>query len=349
MCASSPFPAGANDDLLETTLQRYQRTLGFASSFARAKRREFDILWQRPTAFGPKAVEFMKRIDALHGRVLDGENILKYAKGQPARAAFNSLGAFDLNGVTAATKGLETLATELKAHPGIQAAMAGLLSTPDPRAAGTGPLAALKAATGPLGEAKASTGRLAELMRSWVAPTSVVKAGPTPDEVEAQRVDRLFDQNKHALCSAIDLVTKVLKGVSPRLHVMEVALTATGLPAKAREWEDIEADIPEAGEAAGFSSAQVGWLFHLADLYTADARAMQAAHMAIVQWGQARVLLGEAEVVRETMLNSPPTKSVALLKEFNLGRFRASVFPLSHLHLSFRGITLLQDLFPEPS
>ena len=348
MCASSPFTAATNDDLLETTLQRYQRTLSFAHSFARAKRREFDLLWQRPTAFGPRAGEFIRRIDGLLAKVQEGDSVLKYAKGQPARAAFNTLGAFDLNAVTAATKGLETLAGELKDHPGIQAAMAELLAPPDPRTRGTGPLTAGRSATGPL-DGKSATGIFADLMRSWVAPTSVVKAGPTLEELEAQRTDRVFDQNRKAIEAAIDLVTRVLKSVSPRLHVMEVALAATGLPGRARDWDDIEEEIPKAGEAAGFSSAQIGWLFHLADLYTADARALQVAHMALVQWGQARVLLGEAEMVRETMLSSPPAKSVQLLKAFNLGRFRASVFPLSHLHLSFRGITLLQDLFPEPA
>jgi hypothetical protein len=348
MCASSPFPTSANDDLLENQLQRYQRVLGFAGGFARAKRREFDVVWARPQAFGPKAVEFVKRVEALGARVAEGENVLRYAKGQPARAAFNALGAFDLNAVTAATKGLETMAAELKEHPGIQAAVAGLLAAPDPRKPGTGPLQAFKAATGPL-DGKGTTGRLAEMMRSWIAPASVVKAGPSPEVLEAQKADRAFEQNRQALESAIDLVVKVLKSVSPRLHVIQVALDATGLPGKAKEWEAIEDEIPEAGEAAGFSAAQVGWLFHLADLFTADMKAMQAAHMATVQWGQARALLGEAETVRETMKAAPPAKSVALLKEFNLGRFRASVFPLSHLHLSFRGMPLLQDLFPEPT
>ncbi len=336
-----------SDDLLENNLQRYQRTLSFAGAFARAKRDEFDILWQRPMAFGPKAADFAKRIDALLARTQKGESVVKYARGQTTRAAYTTLGTFDLNAVTAATKGLESLAAELKEHPGIQAAMAGLLAAPDPRRGITGALEAARQVTGPL-EARATTGKLTDLMRTWLAQTAVLKAGPTPAEVEAQRADRAMDQNRRALSSAIDLVTKVLKGVSPRLHVMEVALSTTGLPGKARAWDAIEEEIPAAGEAAGFSSAQVGWLFHLADLYTSDPLAMQAAHMAIVQWSQARVLLGEAELVRRTMENAP-AKSVQLLKEFNLGRFRASVFPLSHLHLSFRGITLLQDLFPEPS
>lgn len=336
-----------NDDLLENNLQRYQRTLSFASAFARAKRAEFDLLWQRPNAFGPKAADFVKRIDALLARAQEGESIVKYARGQATRAAYNTLGTFDIKALSAATKGLESLAGELKAHPGIQAAMASLLAAPDPRQPGTGPLTPSRSATAPL-DAKAVTGKLADLMRSWVAPTSIVKAGPTPAEIEAQRAERALEQNRQALAAAIELVSRVLKSVSPRLHVMEVALAATGLPGKARAWEEIEAEIPEAGEAAGFSPAQVGWLFHLADLYTVDPRAMQAAHMVIVQWGQARVLLGEAEMVRRT-LESAPAKSVHLLREFNLGRFRASVFPLSHLHLSFKGIPLLQDLFPEPT
>lgn len=348
MCASSPFTPPVGDDLLENTLQRYQRTLSFASAFARAKRAEFDILWQRPAAFGPKALEFTKRIDALIARAQEGETLVKYARGQAVRAAFNTLGAFDLGAVTDATKGLESLAADLKAHPGIQAAMAGLLAAPDPRKGGTGPLGMSKPGTGPL-DARPATGKLTDLMRNWLGQTSVVKAGPTPAEIEVQRAERAADQNRLAIGAAIDLVTKVLKSVSPRLHLMEVALAATGLPGKAREWEAIEDELPRAGEEAGFSSAQVGWLFHLADLYTSDPRAMQVAHMAIVQWSQARVLLGEAEMVRRTMENAPPAKSIMLLREFNLGQFRASVFPLSHLHLSFRGISLLQDLFPEPT
>lgn len=348
MCASSPFTPAVNDDLLENTLQRYQRTLGFASAFARAKKLELEILWQRRGAFGPRAAEFVKRIDALAAKAADGETIVRFARGQATRQAFNTLGTFDLNGVQDATHGLESLAAELKAHPGVQAAMAGLLATPDPRDGATGPLEPPKAPTERL-EGRPVTGRLAELMRAWCTPPAVVKAGPTPEEVVAKRMERAADQNRQALDAAIALVTKVLKSVSPRLHVMEVALEATGLPAKARAWEAIEEEIPIAGEAAGFSSAQVGWLFHLADLFTTDARAMQAAHMAIVQWGQARVLLGEAETVRKTMETAPPQKSAELLRTFNLGRFRASVFPLSHLHLTFKGLALLQDLFPEPS
>lgn len=347
MCASSPFTPAVNDDLLENTLQRYQRTLGFASAFARAKKEELDILWQRRGAFGPRATEFVKRIDALAAKAAEGEAIVRFARGQATRQAFNALGTFDLNGLQEATQGLESMARELKAHPGIQAAMAGLLATPDPRG-GTGPIQPAKAPTERL-EGRPVTGRLAELMRAWCSPPAVLQAGPTPEEIQAKRAERAADQNKQALDAAIALVTKVLKSVSPRLHVMEVALEATGLPARARPWEAIEDEIPIAGEAAGFSSAQIGWLFHLADLYTSDPRAMQVAHMAIVQWGQARALLGEAETVRRTMANAPAQKSAELLRTFNLGRFRASVFPLSHLHMSFKGIALLQDLFPDPS
>lgn len=349
MCATSPFASSPQDDLLESHLQRYQRVLGFAGNFARAKKKEFELVWARPMAFGPKAAEFVKRVDGLLVRVAEGENILRYAKGQPARAAFNALGAFDINALTNQTKGLESLATELKAHPGIETAMAGLLTNPDGQPGrGTGPLG--KVQTGQLvDQTRAQTGRLAELMKSWLAPASVVKAGPAPALIDAQRADKAFEQNKQALEAAIDLVTKVLKGVSPRLHVLEVALSTTGLPGRARDWDDIEEEIPEAGEAAGFSSAQIGWLYHLADLFTADSRATQSAHVAIVQWGQARVLLGEAQLVKETMASGPPHKSVMLLKEFNLGRFRAAAFPLSHLHLSFKGVNLLQDLFPEPT
>jgi hypothetical protein len=131
----------------------------------------------------------------------------------------------------------------------------------------------------------------------------------------------------------------VLAYVSPRLHLVQTAYGTTGLPAKAKPWSVVGRAVPPAVEAAGIGPGEASWVGHLAKLFLDDARASREAQIALVRWEHARAVDTRAEAV-----DAQP----ALLPGFDLAAYRAAIFPLSHLHVTFQGIPRLHDLFPKP-
>jgi hypothetical protein len=359
-----PSPGQSGDEFKESKFQRFQRVLGFAASFARARRREFELLWRERGKHGQKAEEFVRRVDLLMGMVKKGEGFLALAKGQSNQQALATLASFDLEQLGAATRGLEKLARELKDDPGLQAAVTGLLTAPPARTRDL-----LTNATGELDLGK-ETRRLMGMVRGWLTPAAPVvamlqqnitpatsttqrnltghaaqPAGPKPAPARTLDPKNLEHQ---AFGAAIDLVQSVLEKVNARLKVVDVSLVSTGLPAKRRAWEDVERDIPDAGIAAGLQPSQVGWALMLAELFLREARAVQVAHMAITQWRQACSLLVEARELKSRADKVGEASRAGVLAAFHVGKFKATAFPLSHLHLTFKGFSPLQDLFPPP-
>lgn len=364
-------PGPSSDQIKESNFQRYQRVLDFAGSFARARRREFELLWREPGKHGLKAAELVKRTESLITLVERGQQFLELAKGQAPVQAIATLSSFNLEQVNTAAKQLEQLARELKQDPRLQAAVTGALSAPPP--ARTRELA--DNATGELNLAS-ETRKLMGMVKGWLqpeppvvpaskgpAPRSANTARPTVAEVRAARLAAqpasppqapvpaapVEDPQRQTFESAVALVAGVLEKVGPKLKIVGISLEATGLPKKQRPWEEVERELPEVGPRAGLAAAQVGWALMLAELFYREARAVQAAHIALTQWRQARLMLVEARELQARMEVAPPPVRRAFLGEFHVGKFKATAFPLSHLHLSFRGMSPLQEMFPPPS
>jgi hypothetical protein len=337
-----PTPPRGQDELVESNIQRFARVLTFSASFARARRMELDLLWVERGKHGPKAEEFVKRVDALAALCERGEQFLRHARGQGQIQALATLTQFDLNQVTVATRGLEALARELKGDPRLQAAVTGVLAAPPT----TGGLS--------VEEVKKNTGKLVGMVKGWLnSQPPVVPAVPKPAATPAQAPPAPkplgpLEQKRLAFDAAIALVQGILEKVSPRLNVVGFSLRATGLPAKRRDWDEVQAYVPEQGPQQGLQPAQIGWALLLAELFFKEARAVQAAHMAVTQWQQARIQLAEAQELRSAVNEAAEPRKMPMLDGFHVGKFKATAFPLSHLHLTFRGMSPLAELFPPP-
>jgi hypothetical protein len=335
-------PQRGQDELVESNIQRFARVLTFSTSFARARRKELQVLWMERGKHGPRAEEFVRRVDALEALCQKGELFLRHARGQGPVQAIATLQQFDLNQLTAATKGLEALARELKGDARVQAAVTGKLAAPPPTVGLS------------VAEVKQQTGKLVGMVKGWLnAQPPVVPAAPAPQPAAAPAPPAPkplgpLEQKKLAFEAAITLVQNVLEKVSARLNVVGFSLKATGLPTRRRPWEEVQAFVPDMGPQAGLQPAQIGWALMLAELFYQEARAVQVAQIAVTQWQQARIQLAEAQELKAEVEAAPDPRRGPLLDQFHVGKFKATAFPLSHLHLTFRGLSPLQELFPPP-
>jgi hypothetical protein len=200
-------------------------------------------------------------------------------------------------------------------------------------------------------EVKQQTGKLVGMVKGRLqAQPPVIPAASKPAAAPqpAPKVLGPLEQKQLAFEAAINLVQGVLEKVSARLGVVGFSLKATGLPGKRRDWEEVQAYVPDMGPHQGLQPAQIGWALMLAELFFHEARAVQVAHTAVTQWQQARIQLAEAKELLGEVLEAPEPRRMPLLDKFHVGKFKATAFPLSHLHLTFRGLSPLQELFPPP-
>jgi hypothetical protein len=199
-----------------------------------------------------------------------------------------------------------------------------------------------RAVTQPLGPARPATSdapaRPGDTYARPVLPRRPAPARPGADDPAARS---RFD-------AALRLAREVLAYVSPRLALADVALAATGLPGPRRPWPEVEPALAPGAERAGIGAPLRPWLPLLARLFWADLGATRHAHQAVVQWKRARELGEAAEKVDGLLAQAPPPSHPALLRAVDVPHLRAAVYPLSHLHLRFRGVPHLSALFPPP-
>lgn len=318
---------------MEIQLERVERVLAFASQFVTARKRELAPLFQR-RGFGPAADELVLRLNQLEASVAKGRQFVGLAKGQPPRAGLATLNNFDFNALHNNARGLATLVAVVKQEPAVIAALtrpAAPVATGELKPASTGSLA------------KSGTGRLIDAVRSWIAPPVVTEA---PAQVVEEPVE---PKELVALAAAIAFVAKILKHVSSRLSVVRVALDACGVPGTMKAWEEIETRMPTYAKKEALAPAQVQWAFHVADMFTDNQAAVRLASGAVTQWQQSSEQLKLAESVQAQMATAPPERIPVYAERVNVVKLKASAYPLAHLHLTFKGMPPLSDLFPPPS
>lgn len=322
-------PLGAND-LLKQQTTRVERMVAFVAAVARPLREEFDLFW-RPGGLrlpGDRQAAFKAQVEALLAKLEAGEALLASLRVLGPNEALTALSQYEANGLIAAASGVEALARRLRQEPAVQGAV---LQSAQPART-----------TAPLGNEGEN---VMQMLRRLVAPQgtrplagTTARTSPLPDTAPEQA----------AFEAAFKLVDRVLEYCAPRLGVVEVALTAAGVPGKRRPWREVEAGMPAIVKQYEVPKPRTQWLFSLTRLVYANPEAARRAHVAVVQWQAARALMDEADLVRRSLASLPPERQLALLRQFNVGKFRASVFPLGNLHMSFKGTPLLQDLFPAP-
>jgi hypothetical protein len=187
---------------------------------------------------------------------------------------------------------------------------------------------------------------LAGQMKGWLQRWS----GPAPadERPAAAKLEPAADRARQTFQAARKLAAQVLAYVSPRLNVLKVALDATGLPGKRKPMDEIKRELHPAAVKAGVPEGQLSFLPPLVKLLYADMAPVRTIHVALVQWEELKGLNAEAGVLAGAIATAPPPRDVELLREFDVGKYRASIYPLSHLHVSFQGIAYARDLFPPP-
>lgn len=323
--AQPPRAPSGLEVLVKSQHQRVERVILFAEELAGTLRKEFEAVWASvpPGPTGDLAEELGGRLDVLEAKVARARTQLAHINPKYPQEALRALQGFDLNDLTASAKGLEGLAARLR----------------ESLAAGVGP-ATEEAAPGGKG--------LMGFLRKLAADPTIVE-GTARAAAPPRPVDPAVLKAKQAFEAAFQLVTDVLDYVGPRLSMVKVPLEVIGLPGRKQPWDHVKAHLLPTGQAQGLPQANMKWLPHLAKLFYDDMHATQKAHMAVVQWGDAQTLFSDAQLLQSALASAPPDRTQRLLDNFNTGKLRASIFPLSHLHMSFRGIKHLETIFPPPS
>lgn len=308
--------------LAKSQYQRVERVILFAAELAGTLRKEFEPVWDAPGPLGEAAETLAGRLEVLERKVDRARSGLAGVSLKFPQETMRALTAIDLNDLTASAKGLEGLAAQLR----------------EAVAAHSAPAAAPAEVPG--------KGLLGFLRKIAADPTIVEgTARPAPP----RPADPAVEKARQGFESAMTLVADVLEYISPRLMMVKVPLDVIGLPGRKKPWDEVKASLLPTGQAQGLPPASMKWLPHLAKLFYDDMGATQKGHMAVVQWTEAQSLYGDAQLLRSALSQAPPERARRLLDSFNLGKLRAAIFPLSHLHMSFRGVKHLETIFPPPS
>lgn len=332
-------------------LQKATRAIAFAEERSNALRREFGMLWltgapSLPEPAREPAAQFVRRMEAVRTRIVQAQRAIVGLKGKGPIEMFATLKQVDAEGLGPLIQGVDEQARALRALLGLAAP-----ATRPP----TGPLSQARAAAGapPTGTAPASAPAKAGflgMLKKLAEPAAVepLAAVGASEAGEAPVADPAVGKARQAFDAAFELVQDVLDYVTPRLEVVQVALDTTGLPGRKEPWEVVTKTLKPNAVAAGIPEPHLPWLPPFTKLFYQNMAAVQKAHMAIVQWSETRAMHERADALRAGLETTPATRQGAMLEAFDLGKYRAAVYPISHLHVSFAGVSPLQDFFPSP-
>lgn len=331
----------------------------FARELLAGLRREHGALWMAGRVRQAEEQAFVKAADALAAELASVEELLGFLSSKPPEEALPVLGAVDPGAIAAQVQALQALAARLRQRqvPVVPGARPG---QPAARPPGTAPMGARGPATTGLGPARpaprsaatpapSAADQVLGLLRRWSSGPQVEQkaAAPTP----AERLAAALGQARQTFDAAHTLAREILAYVSPRLGVVKVALDATGLPGRKRAMDEIKRTLRADAEKAGVPDAQMGYLPPMVKLFDGSMDAVRRVHPALVQWQEVQSMSAEAEVLIGALraTRADTLRGRQLLDEFETGKYRAAVYPLTHLHLTFKGLPHVADLFPPPA
>ena len=317
--------------------------IAFAGELVMGLRRDHGAVWLPGRRRTADEQAFAVAAEALAARLGEVGEALRGLRDTPPREALAALAAFDGAGLLAAAQALDGLARKLRAVSPAGRAQVAPAGCRLPAQPGRPPGAAARP-PGPGARGAAPVGVMG-LLRRWTSPP-VARAEPA---APGPPVPTARDKARQAFEAAHKLAREVLAYVSPRLTVLGVALEATGLPGPRRPMEEVKRTLHPAALAAGVAEPQLPFLPPLVKLFFADDAAVRRVQPAIVQWRGVQATTVEAEVLRSALRGAGPARAEALLAAFETGRYRAALYPLTHLHLTFRGVPLVSELFPMPA
>jgi hypothetical protein len=335
-------------------LQRASRALAFAEARSNALRREFAMVWlakdgaNLPPAAREPAGRFMRAMEALRARLVQAQRVVAGLEGKGPIETIAGLRPLALDGLAPAVQALEQQAQALRAPLGMAAGRPQAPARPAAATAGLKPQATEQLA----GRPGAPSAPQAAARPGFVGMLKKLGEPAAVEALPAVRPEAALDpglaKGRQAFEAAHAFVQGVLEYVTPRLDVVKVALDTTGLPGRKAPWEAVAGRLRSNAEAAGIPAPHMPWLPPITQLLYQDMGAVQKAHMAVVQWSDTRRLHGEADALRREIADLPPARQAARLGTFDLGRYRSAVYPVSHLHVSFQGISPLGEFFPAP-
>jgi len=141
---------------------------------------------------------------------------------------------------------------------------------------------------------------------------------------------------------------QVLDEVSSELWVLRAALEGTALPVPRRPWPEVPVALQTAVAGYKLDPVQSSWLMPIAKRIYVDDDAMRRAHISVTQWVAADELITVSERVSQALPGAPASRQEKMMADFHPGRLRASVLPLTHLHVTFQGMPVFAKLFPPP-
>lgn len=337
-----PFRGGGGPRLLEAHIQHLKRLVLFTGEHLAALQREFEPLAGSRELKDQTLARFYKQRDVTRSLHEKAKRLLEDQAQVSTLDALQMLAGFDKEQLVAASKQLEALARELRTNP----TTAQLLRAPVPSAGqGTQPLKA-QSGTSPLGQEK-QTEALGWFAK-WMPHPRQTQLPPTKEEASKARETRAVERELQAFDAARALAAESVQNLAPRMTLLGATLEALGAPGKPLPWSLITHQIGQVLRKRKLPQAQANWLPLLAKVMLKDLRAWQAAQVAHTQYQQACALVEEAELLRISLDGAPPDRRSNMLAQFNTGRFKGVILPITNLHLTFRGMPYLEDLFPIP-
>lgn len=355
-----PTSGGASShELLAGRLQRIRRVLNFAGARVAAIRRDHDAFWavapdRAPALDAAQAARvdaFKRKADLAQRLIAQGEQIVADAARLAPAAALVATGRFDADQLATTARELDALIAGVQAAARLYQARALDLPSaeapePAPGARSTGSLAQdARRTTGPLPAEPAQRPLTAPLVRWFQALTAPGGGQPEAARPAARGpVEAYLDE----LAGACETVRLILEEVSTELAILRAALAGTALPVPRRPWPEVPAALEAVAAEDELDPVQTSWLAPVAKRLYMDADAVRRAHVAVTQWQDARAQLHAAERQRRAIGGMPPERQKAVMQDLHPGKLRATILPLTHLHVTFQPVPVLSRLFPPP-
>jgi hypothetical protein len=307
-----------------------------------------------PEVTRQKLTQFRQQLDTLEGRLRQAENLLVEMNAARAASGSKMPGKEVHDGLVVMARGLEAYAWALREDTSIQRLQGRTAAAKRPfgattPAAAPGTARTTQPASAQAGNAaKAGPKTITGLLSRWMQYGESLSRELEP-EPQVEVVDPVIERRRQAFEATLQLAAQIMAYVAPRLGLIKTVAGVLRLPGTPPPWIAVARTMPTAAEAEQVPASLQEWLLPLARLFLENRRAARDAQVAVVQWQQAKPRLVMAESMRDAFIAAPPDRYAHVVNTADSGPLRAAVLPLNHLHLTFRDVPLLRDLFPAPA